>query len=76
MIKAGISKWGSFKILSGGFESLNFLCFLLEGEANQVERLERSESLRNTGRFQGQLDLSREGMRHVVPNGESFSMGV
>lgn len=30
MIKAGISKWGSFKILSGGFESLNFYVFFLK----------------------------------------------
>lgn len=30
MIKAGISKWGSFKILSDGFESLNFYVFFLK----------------------------------------------
>lgn len=29
-IKAGISKWGSFKILSDGFESLNFYAFFLK----------------------------------------------
>lgn len=29
VIKAGISKWGSFKSLSDGFESLNFYVFFL-----------------------------------------------